>query len=150
MKKKCRGCLCCTCITSCHCQECEEKIKECKKYNGFRQISIFDLSEKPKYKSAPRYPLSYYGLTNEAVQELKKKVRSCNYAIQARQAALEANEMLADYILLSINKKLSYDGLEKLWAKGEIEWMPYGRSDFYGFRRLFFSLFDRELRRIGK
>lgn len=150
MKRKCRGCLCCTCVMSCHCQECKEKIKECKKYNGFKQIRIFDLFEKPKYRSTPRYPLSYYGLTNERVKELEKKVRSCKYTVQARQAALEANEMLADYILLAVNKNLSYEGLEKLWARGEIERIPYCRSDFYGWRRLFFANFDRELRRIGK
>ena len=43
---KCYSCLCRTCIKSCKCQKCKGKIKECKRYSGFRQMSIFE--QEPK------------------------------------------------------------------------------------------------------
>lgn len=61
-----------------------------------------------------------------------------------------ASGMISEYILLSVTKNLSYDDLERMWTLKEIERIPIGRSDFYGYRRLFYSLMDKELRRIGK
>lgn len=148
MKKRCRNCLCRTCIMNCHCLECERKIKECKEYNDFRQISIFE--PPPKQTGTPRHPIEYYGLTNERVAELVKLMQSGRYASLASQAAHRACKEYGEYILLSVMKNLSYEGLEKLWARGDIERIPCGRSDFYGWRRYFFSIFDKELRRIGK
>lgn len=42
MKKQCQNCLCSTCLNSCKCHKCKEKIKDCKQYIGFFQLSIFD------------------------------------------------------------------------------------------------------------
>lgn len=106
--------------------------------------------QEPQYQGAPRHPIEYYGLTDERVTELEKLIQSGIYSSIASQAAHTANEMIAEYILLSARKKFSYEGLEKLWARGGIERMPCGRPDFYGWRRYFFSIFDKELMRIGK
>lgn len=77
-------------------------------------------------------------------------VRSGKYARVANEAARASNKIIAEYILLSVNKNLSYEGLEKMWAQGEIERIPCCRTDFYGIRRYFYHLFDIEIRRIGK
>lgn len=81
---------------------------------------------------------------------MKEYIQSGRYDSLASQEAHRANEMIAEYILLSVTQNKSYDALEKLWARGEIERMPYGKTDFYGIRRYFYHLFDLEVRRIGK
>lgn len=148
--RKCRNCLCRTCIKSCKCHNCKGKIKECKRYSGFRQLSIFNDPQEPKYQKAPRYPWSYYGITKDRYKQLTEYIRSGRYTDIASQAAKEANKDIAEYILLSVTKNKSYDELQKKWELREIERMACGRSDFYGYRRYFYSLVDRELRRIGK
>lgn len=150
MRRKCRYCLCRTCIKSCYCHDCDKKIKECKKYSGFKQLNIFESHPETKYHKAPRYSWQYYGISKERYRQLTEYIQSGRYASAARQAAHRACKEFEEYILLSVMKNLSYEGLEKLWARGDIERMPCGRSDFYGWRRYFFSIFDRELRMIGK
>lgn len=147
MRRKCLACLCRTCIKSCKCRGCKGKIKECKRYSGFRQLSIFETPE-PKYQKAPRHPWSYYGITKERYKQLTEYIQSDRYASLASQAAHRANEMLSSYIILSIEKNLSYEGMQRLWELREIERMSCGRSDFYGWRRYFYSIFDKEIRRI--
>lgn len=149
MHRKCRTCLCYTCLKSCKCHNCKGKIKECKRYNEFRQMSIFEPSE-PKYQKAPRYSWEHYGITKERYRQLTEYIQSGKYAVLASQVAHTANEDIAEYILLSANKNLSYEGLERLWQLREIERMACCRTDFYGYRRYFYHLFDLELRRIGK
>lgn len=148
--RKCRNCLCRTCIKSCKCRGCKGKIKECKRYSGFRQLSIFDPPPQPTYQKAPRHPWSYYDISKERHKQLTEYIRSGEYASLASQAAHRANKTIARYILLSIEKNLSYEGLQRLWQLREIERMPCGRSDFYGWRRYTYSLIDKEFRRIGK
>lgn len=148
--RKCRNCLCRTCIKSCKCRGCKGKIKECKRYCGFRQLSIFEPPHEPKYQKAPRYPWDYYGITKERYKRLTEYIRSGKYASLASQAAHTANKDIAEYILLSVTKNKSYDELQKKWELREIERMACGRSDFYGWRRYFYSIFDKEIRRIGK
>lgn len=77
-------------------------------------------------------------------------IQSGRYATMARQAAYTANKDIAEYLLLSATENLSYDELQKMWELKKIERMVCCRTDFYGYRRLFYSLFDRELRRIEK
>lgn len=60
------------------------------------------------------------------------------------------NEMIAENILLSVRGSKSYDALRAKWELKKIEHMACCRTDFYGYRRLFYSIMDRELRRIGK
>ncbi len=74
-----------------------------------------------------------YGITPEKLEELQS-------------AAHAANEGIAEWILLSVKENKSYDALEKLWARGEIERIPYGKTDFYGARRLFFHYLDMAMR----
>lgn len=151
MRRKCNTCLCQTCLNICCDRKvCEGKKETCESYCNFRQVCIFDMSQEPQYHGVPRYPLEYYGLTKERVEELEKLIQSGKYAPLASYVAHTANETMSEYILLSITKNLSYEGLEKLWGRGEIEHMPYGRTDFYGIRRYFFSCLDKEMKRIGK
>lgn len=98
----------------------------------------------------PRHSLEYYGLTDERVAELEKLIQSGRYTSLASQAAHKANEMIAEYILLSVTKNKSYDALRVKWELKEMERIPYCRTDFYGIRRYFYHLFDLEVRRIGK
>lgn len=151
MKRKCCFCICRTCLnTCCNRKICTGKKDFCEKYKGFQQLSIFNNNTKLQYQHVPRHSWTYYGITKERYRQLTEHIQSEKYENIVQLSAHMACEPLAEYILLSITKKLSYEGLEKLWARGEIERIPYCRTDFYGIRRYFYSLFDKELRRIGK
>lgn len=151
MRRKCHTCLCWTCVTVCgKCEECKEKITYCEDYNGFEQMSIFNIPQEPQYQGTPRHSLAYYGLTDERVEELEKLIQSGRYAALASQAAHTANKYIAEYILLSITQNKSYDALRVKWELGKIERIPYGKTDFYGIRRYFMHLMDLEMRKIGK
>lgn len=150
MRTKCNTCLCNTCMTvCCDRNNCKGKKESCENYSGFRQMSIFEPTP-PQQTGTPRHPIEYYGLTDERVTELEMLIRSGRYSSLASQAAHRANEMIAEHILLSVTQNKSYDALRTKWELKEIEQIPYCRTDFYGIRRYFFSIFDRELRRIGK
>ncbi len=152
MRTKCDACLCRTCLESC-CdrKSCAVNKDSCEGYRGFKQLSIFERTEPRGYRT-PRYSFKHYGLSDERVKELEKLIRSGEekYIPIASQAAYKANKIIYGHILLSVQRNLSYEGLEKLWARGEIERIPYGKTDFYGIRRYFYHLFDLEVRRIGK
>lgn len=156
MRRKCNTCLCRTCMnTCCDFKGCGQKKESCEKYNGFRQVSIFD-SDKPipnphiQYQPAPRHPWRYYDIDKKRYNQLVEHIRSGRYDYLALSAARRSNEMIAEYFIMSIKKNLSYDDLERMWTLGEIERIPVGRSDFYGWRRYYIHIFDMELRRIGK
>lgn len=151
MRRKCDTCLCRTCLnTCCDHKKCTGKKEACENYNGFRQLSIFEPPPHPQYQSAPRHSWQYYGIGKERYRQLTEYIQSGRYAPVARQAAHTANKEIAEYILLSVTENLSYDELQKMWELKKIERMACCRTDFYGYRRLFYSLMDRELRRIGK
>ena len=124
----------------------------CKEKNlcGYRCNACMGIKPKPQYQKAPRHSWDHYGITKERYKQLTEYIQSGRYASLASQAAHRANEMIAEYILLTVVKNVSYDTLQKKWELGEMEQIPYCRTDFYGYRRYFYSLFDRELRRIGK
>lgn len=103
-----------------------------------------------QYHSAPRHSWQYYGISKERYRQLTEYIQSVRYTTVARQAAHTANKDIAEYLLLSVTENLSYDELQKRWELKKIERIPYCRTDFYGIRRYFFSIFDKELRRIGK
>ena len=150
MRRKCHTCLCRTCLnTCCDRKECPGKKTECKRYRGFRQMSIFEPPE-PRYQKAPRHPWEYYNIDKKRYKQLTEYIQSGRYAALASQAAHTANKDIAEYILLSVKENLSYEGLQRLWDLKKIERMACGRSDFYGYRRYFIHLFDLEIRRIGK
>lgn len=149
MRTKCHTCLCRTCLKVCKCTNCKSKIESCDNYSGFRQTSIFDPPQK-KYQSAPRHSWQHYGISKERYKQLTEYIQSGRYAPVTRQAAHRANETIAEYLIISIAKNKSYDALEKMWARGEIERIPYGKTDFYGIRRYAIHLFDLEMKKIGK
>ncbi len=150
MCRKCHTCLCRTCLNICKCEGCTGKKESCDRYGGFRQLSIFDTPQEPQYHSVPRHSLQYYRITKERYGQLTEYIRSGRYASLASQAAHTANETIAEYILLSVTQNKSYDALRVKWELKEMERIPYCRTDFYGIRRYFMSLFDKEMRRIGK
>lgn len=149
MRTKCYSCLCRTCLnTCCGRKNCRGKKETCENYCGFRQLTIFD--PPPPYKSVPRHSWQYYGIGKERHRQLTEYIQSGRYAPLASQAAHTANKDIAEYILLSVTQNKSYDTLRVKWELKEMEQIPYCRTDFYGIRRYFFSIFDKELRRIGK
>lgn len=151
MRTKCHTCLCNTCMNvCCDRKDCTGKKEACEKYSGFRQMNIFEPPPRPKYQSAPRYSWQHYGISKERYRQLTEYIQSGRYAPVARQAAYTANKDIAEYLVMSIEKDLSYDDLEQMWTLKEIERIPVGRSDFYGWRRYYIHIFDLELRRIGK
>ena len=151
MRRKCHTCLCHTCLAACcNHKSCEGKKESCENYSGFRQLSIFEMPSKPKYQGTPRHSLKYYGLTDERIEELEKFIQSGRYTSLVSQAAFTANKDIAEYILLSVTQNKSYDALRVKWELKEMEQIPYCRTDFYGIRRYFMAIFDKEMRRIGK
>ncbi|MDE7323081.1 MAG: hypothetical protein K2N73_10230 [Lachnospiraceae bacterium] len=113
-------------------------------------MSIFEQQPEPKYQKAPRYSWSHYGITKERYRQLTEYIQSGRYAALASQAAHAANEMIAEYILLSITKNKSYDELQKKWELREIKRIPCCRTDFYGYRRYFYYLLNEKIKEIGK
>ena len=104
-----------------------------------------------KSKAAPRYSWDYYGLKDkEYRKKLKQMAQSGKYVTFLCSAAHTASEMIAEYLLLSVTKGLSYDTLRVKWELREIEQMPCGRTNFYGIRRYFYYLFDKTLKESGK
>lgn len=134
----------------CDRKKCTGKKETCDRYSGFRQLSIFEPPPEPQHQSAPRHSWQYYGISKARYRKLTEYIQSGRYASLASQAAHKADEMIAEYIIISIAENRSYDALEKMWARGEIERIPCGKTDFYGIRRYAMHLFDLELRRIGK
>lgn len=112
-------------------------------------MSIFD-TPPPQSQSAPRHSWKYYGIDKKRYNQLVEYIRSGRYASLASSVAHRTNEMIAEYILLSVKENLSYDGLRRLWELKKIKRMAYGKSDFYGYRRLFYHLLDLEIRRMEK
>ncbi len=79
--------------------------------------------------------------------QLTEYIQSGRYASLASQAAHKANETIAEYLIISIAENKSYDALRVKWELKEMERIPYCRTDFYGIRRYFYSLFDKEVRK---
>ena len=149
MRKKCHTCLCRTCLnTCCDRKNCTGKKEACENYSGFRQLSIFE--PPPKQEGTPRHSWEHYGITKARYRQLTEYIRSGRCASMASQAAYRANETIAEYILLSITQNKSYDTLRAKWELKEMERIPYCRTDFYGIRRYFFSIFNKKMKEIGK
>lgn len=99
-----------------------------------------------KWKTAPRYSWSHYGIDEQRKKELIDAASSGKYASLTRSAAHRANEDIEEYILLSAEKKLSYERLQMLWDLRIIPRMTESRTNFYAWRRYFFSIFDQALK----
>nr|WP_300842253.1 hypothetical protein [uncultured Acetatifactor sp.] len=125
-----------------------EKKESCERYSGFSQLSIFE--PPPQSHSVPRHSWQHYGISKARYGQLTEYIQSGRYASVARQAAHTANEMIAEYILLSITQNKSYDALRVKWELKEMERIPYCRTDFYGIRRYFFAIMNEKMKEIGK
>lgn len=151
MRRKCHTCLCRTClVVCCDRKNCTGKKESCERYSGFRQLSIFEQPPNLQYHSVPRNSWKHYGITKERYRQLTEYIQSGRYATLASQAAHTANEMIAEYILLSVTQNKSYDALRVKCELKEMERIPYCRTDFYGIRRYFFSIFNEKMKEIGK
>lgn len=114
------------------------------------KCSVLTEGKKQQYCKAPRYSWDYYGISKDRYRQLTEYIRSGRYVSLASSAAHRASEIAERYILMSVTENLSYDDLESLWSVGKIERLPYCKSNFYGLRRYFYSLVDKEFRKIGK
>lgn len=100
--------------------------------------------EKP-VKKAPRcISLNSYGITAERYKELRAACQSGEYSDTVRLAAYTAAPDIAEYILLSVTENKTYERVEYSERLGRI---PCGRTDFYGYRRLFYHHLDQLLRK---
>lgn len=148
--RKCRNCLCLTCINvCCNKRDCPGKKWSCGRYRKTEQMEMFAQPRKETYRPAPRASWEEYGLGDKKRrEELTGMMRSPEYAEIARNCAHIATPEFCRYILLSAKENLSYEGLERLWGMGKIERMACGKSDFYGYRRFFYYLFDEEVKKV--
>ena len=97
-------------------------------------------SGRTENQGAPRLGFNAYNISRERYIELRDGCAVGKYSRETLQKACDGFEWLAPWILLSVQRKLSYDHLEFDWKLGRI---PAGRSDFYGYRRLFFYNLSR-------
>lgn len=142
--RKCRNCLCRSCMNTCYnCHNCTKSLKTCEKHSGYEQMWIFALLSGKRYQTAPRASWNTYGISRERYLALKAAIQSGQYAAEARSAADETNASIAQYILISVMKNKSYEGIEYVEGLGRI---PCGRTDFYGYRRLFYHLLNEKLK----
>lgn len=109
---------------------------------GYLQAAEGEM-EMPTLQREPRASWDTYGISRARYLELRAAARSGRYDDEARLAANEANTSIAQYILLSVMKNKSYERIEYLEGLGRI---PCGRTDFYGYRRLFYHLLDEKLK----
>lgn len=89
-----------------------------------------------------------YGIDSKRKFQLKKY---CKYAKGKdleliTKAAYKTQSDIAEFLILSVTKKLSYDKLIEMWELKKINRIPCGRTDFYGYRRYFYYLLDVNLR----
>jgi len=75
-----------------------------------------------------------YVITDEKAKGLLRECRAGKHGAQVRTAAYKACPIAAEHIILSIMEKKFYDALEIKMDLGEMERVPYGRSDFYALR----------------
>lgn len=96
----------------------------------------------------PRYSSwEDYGIDKRRLAELWDAVKSGRYEDMVLSAARAADDKVAEFILLSVMKNLSYDHIEYHEKLGRC---PIGRTDFYGVRRLFFHYLDCALKAAGE
>ena len=127
-------------MNTCGCRDCTGRVKECKNYIGFKQVKMFE-----KVKPIAPRELSFkdYGITQERYRELRMFCQCRQNDDVTRSAAFTACPEIAEYILLSVRKNKSYESIEFDRKLGRI---PCGRTDFYGYRRLFYHLLDQKLK----
>lgn len=88
-----------------------------------------------------------YGIDKRRLTKLWDAVKSGRYEDMVFSTARAADDKVAEFILLSVIKNLSYDHIEYHEKLGRC---PIGRTDFYGIRRLFFHYLDCALKAAGE
>lgn len=148
---RCRFCLCRSCMNTCsNCGECNAAVKSCERHREFKQLNLFDSPQPQRKKLIRDYTWQDYGISKARYRELRDICRSGKYDALVRQSAHRAAPDIEWYIYLSVVKNKSYRALEVKWDLGEMERMPYNHNDFYGYRRLFYYLFDERIRENGE
>lgn len=140
IKTNCKKCICRKCISTCRCHNCTEPVTECDNKQEFKQISLFTKPRLVRF-----FTWDDYGISKSRYTELQELCRSGQYDDLARSAAYSANKDIAEYILLSVRKNISFEGVEYAEGLGRI---PCGRTDFYGYRRLFYHYFDTAIKMV--
>ncbi|RKI44216.1 hypothetical protein D7V86_03845 [bacterium D16-51] len=107
-------------------------------------------SQYQHHSAPPRHSWEHYGITKERYRQLTEYIQSGRYDPLVSLAAYTANETIAEWVLLSVKENKSYDALKVKWELKEMERIPYCRTDFYGIRRYFFSVFNKKMKEIGK
>lgn len=92
------------------------------------------------------YTWEDYGIRKERLKYLRECCKQAEYKPLVIEAAYLANPYIADWIVKSVCWGKTYEGIEFDRDLGRI---PCGRTDFYGYRRLFYSIFDVRLRING-
>lgn len=144
--QKCCKCLCRSCLNvCCDRKNCTGKRTDCERYAGFEQLQLgFSIPPTKQYKRSPRYPLSYYGISKNRKKKLKQLAKSVKYKDLVRECAYRTDKGIAEYIIKHVEKGKSWDVMEMDLELGRI---CVGRSNFYGYVRKFYSIFDKE---VGK
>lgn len=100
------------------------------------------MSRKGWKKNNPRPGYDDLGLSPDRLQEVQARCRSGAFDRRTLQRACSGFEWIAEFIILSATKDLSFDKLEFTTKWGRI---ACGRSDFYSYRRRFYSNLSKEL-----
>lgn len=91
-------------------------------------------------QGAPRLGFEAYNISRERYIELRNGCAAGKYSRETLSKACRGLEFIEPWIILSVTKSKSYDLIEFDYKLGRI---PVGRSDFYGYRRLFFYNLSR-------
>lgn len=109
-------------------------------------MSIFNPVK--QYRPAPRASWDKYGISDKEYRKrLKRMCESGEHRAIVRRAAYEAAPEIAEYIIKSVTQNKSYEKLEFDQKLGRI---CVCKTDFYGYRRLFYYFFDMEIKKNEK
>lgn len=97
------------------------------------------------HKSPRFFTWDDYGISSQRYKKLKDICRSRKHNDLVRSVAYMTDPGIAEYIILSVTGNLSYDGIEYAAGLGRI---PCGRTDFYGYRRLFYYNLNEQLKMV--
>lgn len=96
-------------------------------------------------KLARFYSWEDYGIDRNRLNELKEYCKDKKYKEQVTMSAYLAEPYVAKWIIKSVCTGKTY---EKVEYDRELGRIPCGRTDFYGYRRRFYDIFDLEMRKI--
>lgn len=147
---KCRKCICRKCLNTCGCRDCQKTdgaVSFCKNYSQYEQLTLFAPVPKPVRQKLPRFVTwDDYGISKARYRELRELCRSRKYDDMVRSAAYKANPEIAEYIVLSVRDNVSYDNFCAPKYTEKLGGIYVCRTDFYGYRRLFYHHFDEALK----